>query len=387
MRSRSAASLSTARRVLAQRSTRPLASACGRELGCHAREQRRQRDAGALRCERTGLELRQVEQLRELRLQRVDGALDIADQRSPWRVARARREYRRIQPQRMQRLPQVVACGRKQLALGAIRGLGGSARFVRRARLALEPIDQVDVFVTDGQRPRQHVVEVMPERQNESEHDAHDQRGERMDVIGDQRLAQDQRHQCRDHEPVERRLVHGREIEAAQAQRRTGTRSAAPGATANSDTSRRRRNPRARRPASSRWPSTGPIAVPQRAPAATRCQARTSAPRHSWLAAMRVAHDRHQPRRRPGPTWPNIGAPRRAASTATCDATPHTVLPPGRRGRAQSVRGQCRRAATSSTRLGYRLRASVLRRRMVDADAAARELDDGLRARVHVERL
>jgi hypothetical protein len=28
---------------------------------------------------------------------------------------------------------------------------GRGARFVRRARLALEPIDQVDVLVTDGQ--------------------------------------------------------------------------------------------------------------------------------------------------------------------------------------------------------------------------------------------
>ena len=89
MRSSSAASLSTARRVEAQRSTSPFAAACGRNSAATRAKSGRERDAGALGRERAGLQPRQVEQLRELRLERVDGVLDVADQRPP-RASRAR---------------------------------------------------------------------------------------------------------------------------------------------------------------------------------------------------------------------------------------------------------------------------------------------------------
>ncbi len=180
-----------------------------------AREERRQRDARAFGRKRAGLEPRQIEQLRELRLERIDGVLDVADQRPPGNVTRARRKGRRVQPERVQRLPQVVACRREQLALGAIGRLGRSARFVRGACLARKPRDEVGVFIADGERARQNVVQVVPEGEHESQDDGHHQRRERMHRIGDQRFAQDQRNQCGNDKAIERWLVDGGEIEAA----------------------------------------------------------------------------------------------------------------------------------------------------------------------------
>jgi hypothetical protein len=98
---------------------------------------------------RAGLELRQVEQLRELRLESKDGVLDIADQRLPRGFARPCREGCRIEAKSVQRLPQVVACRCEQLALGAVGRFRGGTRFLCGARLAFESVDEIDVFVAN----------------------------------------------------------------------------------------------------------------------------------------------------------------------------------------------------------------------------------------------
>ena len=64
-----------------------------------------------------------------------------------------------------------------------------------RLRLRLEFADQVDVFVADRERARQHVVEVVPEAENEGEHHRHHERGVEVHRVAFQRDAHDQRHQ------------------------------------------------------------------------------------------------------------------------------------------------------------------------------------------------
>ncbi len=187
-----------------------------RELRRQPREQRRQRDAPAFGGERVRLEARQVQQLRELRLERRGGALDAGNQRREFRRAPARRQRRREQRQRMQRLAQVVARRSEQLALRAVGRFRRCTRALRRARLVLGLRDQVHVRVADRERVRQHVVQVMAERDNEQQHDEHHDRRVQVHGTAFECDAHDQRQQRRQHEAVERRLVHGGEVEPAE---------------------------------------------------------------------------------------------------------------------------------------------------------------------------
>ena len=66
---------------------------------------------------------------------------------------RARVDKRRdVQPERVQRLSQIMACCGQELALAAVRGFGRGARLVRRARLSLELLDEVEVLVAHRER-------------------------------------------------------------------------------------------------------------------------------------------------------------------------------------------------------------------------------------------
>src|SRR6185437_14530465 len=109
-----------------------------REFRTDAREERPERDFRALGNERTGVEARQVDQLRELDLQRAGRRLDVCDERAPLGVAGASGERRNVQPERVQRLAQIVAGGGKQLALRAVRRFRRGSRIERASRLVLE---------------------------------------------------------------------------------------------------------------------------------------------------------------------------------------------------------------------------------------------------------
>jgi hypothetical protein len=147
------------------------------ELARELVEQRRERHALAARVERARPRARQVDQLRELRLEPAERAAHARDQRPKLVVAHALRERGDEQPERVQRLAQVVARGGEQLALAAVRGLGGGPRLDRGARARLELGDEVGVAVARGERVGQHVVEPVPEREHEAQHDGHHDRG------------------------------------------------------------------------------------------------------------------------------------------------------------------------------------------------------------------
>ena len=215
MRSSRAGSLSTASRVgdRAQRET-PCVGV-RREFARDPGEQRGKRDARALGREPAGVEAREVEQLRELASSASPHAGHGPTSGCHSGSARARRAPRRT--------------GRARAAAGAGRGWrrrgAGSWRdwrlpLTRAPRAArcdrAELADQVEVLVAHGERACQHVVELMPEAEHEREHDAHDRRDEAVHRVAFQRDADDQRHQRRQHEAVERRLVDGGQVEPAE---------------------------------------------------------------------------------------------------------------------------------------------------------------------------
>ena len=187
-----------------------------RRFAREPREQRRERHALAARIERAGLEARQIDQLRELRFERDERGTDVGDQRRELAVVRAPSQRRHEQPERVERLAQVVASGGEELALAAIGFLGRRTRVQRRARAHPELRDQVGIAVARRERVGEDVVQPMPEREHEREHHGHHQRRVQVHRTALGAHAQDQRNQRGKHESVERRLVDGRQVETAQ---------------------------------------------------------------------------------------------------------------------------------------------------------------------------
>ena len=128
IRSSSTGSVTTLADVVAARSVRPCAAACGAKSAQMRASIGIERDVGELRVQRARLEPRQVEQLREQAFERLDRGVDVGDQRRHLRVARPGGKRGGEQADRVQRLAQVMARGGKELALRAIGGFGGGAR-------------------------------------------------------------------------------------------------------------------------------------------------------------------------------------------------------------------------------------------------------------------
>ena len=91
-------------------------------------EQRRQLEVGELELDGAGLELADVEQRVEQPRHRVDGLLLLAQHLEAFRVADHAAQGAVQQPERLQRLAQVVARGGEEAALGEIGVLGFAAR-------------------------------------------------------------------------------------------------------------------------------------------------------------------------------------------------------------------------------------------------------------------
>ena len=169
------------RRHGAQRET---ARAClRREVGREPGEQRFQRYGDPRGMQRPGFEPRKVDELGEQALQRLQRRMDARDQRPDLGIARLCGEGRGEEAHRVQRLAEIVARGGEELALRPVGGFRGGARRERGVGLRLELADQVDVLVAHRQRLRQHVVQLVPERQHEHEHDAQHQRGEQVRLV------------------------------------------------------------------------------------------------------------------------------------------------------------------------------------------------------------
>ena len=66
-----------------------------------------------------------------------------------------------------------------------------------------------DVFVAHHERLGEHAVDLASERQDENQHDAEHAGGEQMHLVALDRHPRDQRHENREHEAIERRLVDG----------------------------------------------------------------------------------------------------------------------------------------------------------------------------------
>ena len=109
-----------------------------------------------------------------------------------------------------------MAGGGQELGLATVRFLRISACHVGRGRLLLQLADQVNVFVSYGQRMHHQIVEVVTEAQYECQHDEHHRGEEHVHLVAAERDAQDQRHESREHEPIERRLVDRGQVDAAQ---------------------------------------------------------------------------------------------------------------------------------------------------------------------------
>jgi hypothetical protein len=101
-----------------------------RKVGAKSRKECLQGDWRRHRPQRSGFELRQIEQLREEMLEGLDRRADACDQRCNARVAHLGRERRSEEPHRVQRLPQVMARGGEKLLWP------GSRSRRRRARRA-----------------------------------------------------------------------------------------------------------------------------------------------------------------------------------------------------------------------------------------------------------
>ena len=137
-------------------------------------EQRRERDGRAFRRERAGLEPRQIEKLRELQIERFRRCLHAADERAPI----GSRAPVPQAPRRTVRVREAVGANRGSplRATGSWRDWPASAatvRLLRRARALAKFADQVDVFVPHRERLRQHVVQPVPEAEDECQHDRH----------------------------------------------------------------------------------------------------------------------------------------------------------------------------------------------------------------------
>ena len=128
-----------------------------RELVANAREQRTERHFAALGRERSCVEPRQVDQLRELDFERIRRRFDVRDEWPPFGIACARGKRRDVQAERVQRLAQVVARRGKELALRAVRGLGGL--FGAEQLLGLRAARRLDAVALDGDggRADQHL--------------------------------------------------------------------------------------------------------------------------------------------------------------------------------------------------------------------------------------
>ena len=131
-RSSSTGSVATASASARRAARVPRAAACGAKSAASRANSGCSGDGGRARPQRAGVEPRQVEQLREECFERLDRRVDARDQRRHVRVARLGRERGGEEAHRVQRLAQVVARGGEELALGAVRGLGGGARGERR---------------------------------------------------------------------------------------------------------------------------------------------------------------------------------------------------------------------------------------------------------------
>jgi hypothetical protein len=193
----------------------------------------------------------------------------------------------------VQRLPQVVARGGEELALRSIGAFGRRPRVDGSPRAGLQFVDQVDVLVAHCERARQHVVQTVTEADDECQHDAHHAGNEHVDRIADERHAHDQRHECGQHEAVERRLERRRQIEPAER-----------GAEQAHDQQRlirgRLRKHHDRRGAPERAGdrrADGPISAPPRGGCRARPDARKGA--HQRRSPRLVQRDQRAPRRHP----------------------------------------------------------------------------------------
>lgn len=102
---------------------------------------------------------REVDQLRELGFERDERATRAGDQRRQLAVARAPGQRRDEQPERVERLAQVVTRRGEELALAPIGVLGRRTGVQCGARARLELADQVGVAVARRQRIGEHVVQ------------------------------------------------------------------------------------------------------------------------------------------------------------------------------------------------------------------------------------
>ena len=148
--------------------------------------------------------------------ERLDGSANARHEGPHVGVPRLGGECRCEESHGVQRLAQVVARRREEPALRATRRLGGRARSERCLGLCLELGDQVEVVVAHGERLRQHIVHLAPERDDEAENDDEHERREEMRSIAFERDANDQRHEHSEDEAVERRPVHGGEAQSAE---------------------------------------------------------------------------------------------------------------------------------------------------------------------------
>ena len=130
-----------------------------------------------------------------------------------------------------------------------------------------------------------------------------------------------------------------------------------------------------------RPPSTIPSAARRRRPAACVASARSSAVRHAWLSATSAAHaassacgaTSHS-------TAQKIAAPRPIDTVVRCPCR-YSVATWSARARSTSPRSQAASGDIDGSAVQCASRPGVHRH------AATRELDDRLRARVHVQRL
>src|SRR5208283_2807892 len=79
-----------------------------------------------------------------------------------------------VDADRLQRLPQIVACGREELGLGPSRGFGGAASLVSDALFRDQLPDQYFVFETTLDGFGDGASEIAPEEQGKTQYRRHD---------------------------------------------------------------------------------------------------------------------------------------------------------------------------------------------------------------------
>lgn len=181
----------------------------GLEIDAQALQQGVQGEGFDLRADRPGIDLGDVEQFVEQRLERIHRGIDAADHVAHFFIMRLVGQRRGEEPHRMQGLAQVMAGGGKELRLGPTRQFGRIARLLQLRILDGKLLRHGFVLEAAAQRLGEELVVFASEGQDAERDGRANERENDMEPVAFERVAYHDRQQRRKDEYVERGNVRG----------------------------------------------------------------------------------------------------------------------------------------------------------------------------------